>query len=257
MSEGVAALVVSDIHKRFGEHEVLKGISMDARKGDVISLIGSSGSGKSTFLRCINLLEVPTSGAIQVHGENIEFKTDKHGERVPANSRQVEKMRSRLSMVFQGFNLWSHMTVLENIIEAPVNVLGISKAEATERAKEHLERVGLYDRKDYYPAHMSGGQQQRAAIARALAMNPEVMLFDEPTSALDPELVGEVLKVMRGLADEGRTMVVVTHEMSFARDVSNHVVYLHDGRIEEQGDPKKVFENPSSERMKQFLSPKY
>jgi arginine/ornithine transport system ATP-binding protein len=257
MSEDVAALVVSDIHKRFGEHEVLKGISMNAHKGDVISLIGSSGSGKSTFLRCINLLEIPTSGDIQVHGEKIDFKHDKRGERLPANIKQVERMRSRLSMVFQGFNLWSHMTVMENIIEAPVNVLGISKAEATERAKEHLERVGLYDRKDYYPAHMSGGQQQRAAIARALAMNPDVMLFDEPTSALDPELVGEVLKVMRGLAEEGRTMVVVTHEMSFARDVSNHVVYLHDGKIEEQGKPKDVFENPSSDRMKQFLSPKY
>jgi arginine/ornithine transport system ATP-binding protein len=257
MSEDAAALVVTDIHKRFGEHEVLKGISMNAKKGDVISLIGSSGSGKSTFLRCINLLEIPTSGDIQVHGEKIAFKTDKRGERIPANMRQVEQMRSQLSMVFQGFNLWSHMTVMENIIEAPVNVLGISKAEAKERAKEHLDRVGLYDRKDYYPAHMSGGQQQRAAIARALAMNPEVMLFDEPTSALDPELVGEVLRVMRGLAEEGRTMIVVTHEMAFAKDVSNHVVYLHDGKIEEQGNPKVVFENPSSERMQQFLSPKY
>lgn len=254
---GNAALVVSDIHKKFGDHEVLKGISLTASKGDVISLIGSSGSGKSTFLRCINLLEVPTSGEIQVHGENIEFKTDKRGERIPANSRQVEQMRSRLSMVFQGFNLWSHMTVMENIIEAPIHVLGVSKAEAIERAEEHLNRVGLYERKDYYPAHMSGGQQQRAAIARALAMNPDVMLFDEPTSALDPELVGEVLKVMRGLAEEGRTMIVVTHEMSFARDVSNHVVYLHQGVIEEQGDPQEVFTNPKSERMKQFLSPKY
>lgn len=257
MSDGDATLHVRDIHKRFGDHEVLKGISMKAQKGDVISLIGSSGSGKSTFLRCINLLEIPTSGEIQVHGETIDFKTGKKGERIPANSRQVENMRARLSMVFQGFNLWSHMTVMENIIEAPVHVLGISKAEATERAKEHLERVGLYDRKDYYPSHMSGGQQQRAAIARALAMNPDVMLFDEPTSALDPELVGEVLKVMRGLAEEGRTMIVVTHEMAFARDVSNHVVYLHQGVIEEQGDPKEVFVNPKSERMKQFLSPKY
>jgi arginine/ornithine transport system ATP-binding protein len=256
MSE-VAPLIVNDVHKRFGEHEVLKGISLQAHKGDVISLIGSSGSGKSTFLRCINLLEIPTSGEIQVHGEKIAFKTDKRGVRSPANMRQVELMRSRLSMVFQGFNLWSHMTVMENIIEAPINVLGISKAEAIERAEEHLNRVGLYDRKDYYPAHMSGGQQQRAAIARALAMDPEVMLFDEPTSALDPELVGEVLKVMRGLAEEGRTMIVVTHEMSFAKDVSNHVIYLHQGVIEEQGNPKDVFENPSSERMKQFLSPKY
>lgn len=251
------ALIVKDIHKTFGEHEVLKGISVEANRGDVISLIGSSGSGKSTFLRCINLLETPTSGDICVHGEQIAFKTNKFGERVPANSRQVEKMRAQLSMVFQGFNLWSHMTVLENIIEAPMHVLGLSKAEATERAHTHLNRVGLYERKDYYPAHMSGGQQQRAAIARALAMNPEVMLFDEPTSALDPELVGEVLKVMRGLAEEGRTMIVVTHEMAFARDVSNHVVYLHQGEIEEQGDPQKVFNQPESERMKQFLSPKY
>lgn len=257
MSQAAAALVVSDIHKRFGKHEVLKGISLEANKGDVISLIGSSGSGKSTFLRCINLLEVPTSGEIQVHGEKIEFRTNKYGERAPVSNRQVEQIRARLSMVFQGFNLWSHMTVMENIIEAPVHVLGISKAEAIERAKEHLERVGLYDRRDYYPAHMSGGQQQRAAIARALAMNPEVMLFDEPTSALDPELVGEVLKVMHGLAEEGRTMIVVTHEMAFAKDVSNHVLFLHDGCIEEQGNPKDVFENPSTERMKKFLSPKY
>ncbi|MFT4674447.1 MAG: arginine/ornithine transport system ATP-binding protein [Reinekea sp.] len=257
MAEDAPALVTTDIHKQFGDHEVLKGISMRAQKGDVISLIGSSGSGKSTFLRCINLLEVPTSGDIQVHGETIEFKTDKRGLRIPANIRQVEQIRARLAMVFQGFNLWSHMTVMENIIEAPINVLGISKAEAIERAEEHLNRVGLFDRRDYYPAHLSGGQQQRAAIARALAMNPTVMLFDEPTSALDPELVGEVLKVMRGLAEEGRTMIVVTHEMSFARDVSNHVVYLHEGRIEEQGNPQEVFANPSSERMKQFLSPKY
>jgi arginine/ornithine transport system ATP-binding protein len=257
MAEDAPALVTTDIHKQFGDHEVLKGISMRAQKGDVISLIGSSGSGKSTFMRCINLLVVPTSGDIQVHGETIEFKTDKRGLRIPANIRQVEQIRARLAMVFQGFNLWSHMTVMENIIEAPINVLGISKAEAIERAEEHLNRVGLFDRRDYYPAHLSGGQQQRAAIARALAMNPTVMLFDEPTSALDPELVGEVLKVMRGLAEEGRTMIVVTHEMSFARDVSNHVVYLHEGRIEEQGNPQEVFANPSSERMKQFLSPKY
>jgi arginine/ornithine transport system ATP-binding protein len=250
-------LVVTDIHKTFGTHEVLKGLSLEAHKGDVISMIGSSGSGKSTFLRCINLLEIPTKGEIQVHGEQIQFKLDRQGKRVPVDHGQVERMRSRLSMVFQGFNLWSHMTVLENVIEAPIHVLGLSKAEATDRAKSLLERVGLYDRKDYYPSHMSGGQQQRAAIARALAMEPDVMLFDEPTSALDPELVGEVLKVMRNLAEEGRTMIVVTHEMSFARDVSNHVLFLHQGKIEEQGNPAKVFGNPDSERMKQFLAPKY
>lgn len=252
-----APLIATDIHKTFGDNEVLKGISLEAHKGDVISVLGSSGSGKSTFLRCINLLEIPTSGDIQVHGEKVEFKINRHKERVPANIKQVERMRSQLSMVFQGFNLWSHMTVMENIIEAPIHVLGVSRAEAIERAEAHLNRVGLYERKDYYPAHMSGGQQQRAAIARALAMDPEVMLFDEPTSALDPELVTEVLKVMRGLAEEGRTMVVVTHEMAFARDVSNKVMFLHEGKIEEFGSPKQVFENPNSERFKQFISSAY
>lgn len=257
MGQQVAPLIATDIHKCFGELEVLKGISLEAHKGDVISVIGSSGSGKSTFLRCINMLEIPTSGDIQVHGEKVAFKTNRRGEREPADMRQVERMRAQLSMVFQGFNLWAHMTVMENIIEAPVHVLGISKKEAIDRAEEHLNRVGLYDRRNYYPAHMSGGQQQRAAIARALAMNPEVMLFDEPTSALDPELVGEVLKVMRALAEEGRTMVVVTHEMAFAQDVSNKVMYLHQGKIEEYGDPKEVFTNPKSERFKQFIAPNY
>ncbi|KZZ17425.1 amino acid transporter, partial [Oleiphilus sp. HI0080] len=227
------------------------------QKGDVISMIGSSGSGKSTFLRCINMLETPSAGEIALHGETVKFKTDKHGERTPADVKQVERMRSKLSMVFQGFNLWSHMTVMENIIEAPVHVLGVSKKEATERAAALLNKVGIYERRDYYPSQMSGGQQQRAAIARALAMEPEVLLFDEPTSALDPELVGEVLKVMHSLADEGRTMIVVTHEMAFARDVSSQVVFLHEGRIEEQGNPKKVFEDADSERVRQFLQPKY
>jgi len=250
-------LSVTDLHKSFGQLEVLKGVSLEACKGDVISMIGSSGSGKSTFLRCINLLETPTAGEIKLHGESIEFKTDKLGERIPANIQQVERMRSKLSMVFQGFNLWSHMTVMENIIEAPVHVLGIPKKEALERAKSLLDKVGIYERRDYYPAQMSGGQQQRAAIARALAMEPEVLLFDEPTSALDPELVGEVLKVMRSLADEGRTMIVVTHEMAFARDVSSQVVFLHEGKIEEHGAPERVFDNPDSERMKQFLKPTY
>ncbi|MFT5591686.1 MAG: arginine/ornithine transport system ATP-binding protein [Oceanicoccus sp.] len=257
MGPQIAPLIATNIYKQFGDNEVLKGVSLEANKGDVISVIGSSGSGKSTFLRCINMLEVPTKGDIQVYGEQVKFKLDRKGQRVPADNRQVERMRSQLAMVFQGFNLWSHMTVLENIIEAPIQVLGISKAEAIERAEEHLNRVGLYDRKDYYPAHMSGGQQQRAAIARALAMNPEVMLFDEPTSALDPELVGEVLKVMRELAEEGRTMVVVTHEMAFAKDVSNKVMFLHQGKIEEYGDPKEVFEHPKSERFKQFISSVY
>jgi arginine/ornithine transport system ATP-binding protein len=252
-----APLVVTDIHKNFNAHKVLKGVSLEAQKGDVISMIGSSGSGKSTFLRCINMLEIPNAGEIALHGEAVKFKADKLGERTPADVKQVERMRSKLSMVFQGFNLWSHMTVMENIIEAPVHVLGISKKEAMERAAALLNKVGIYERRDYYPSQMSGGQQQRAAIARALAMEPEVLLFDEPTSALDPELVGEVLKVMHSLADEGRTMIVVTHEMAFARDVSSQVVFLHEGRIEEQGDPKKVFEDADSERVRQFLQPKY
>ena len=252
-----APLIVRDIHKRFNKLEVLKGVSLEAHKGDVISMIGSSGSGKSTFLRCINLLETPTEGTIQLHGEEILFTHKRNGERIPADAKQVERVRARLSMVFQSFNLWSHMTVLQNIIEAPIHVLGVPKKEAIERAEAYLNKVGIYERKDYYPAQMSGGQQQRAAIARALAMEPEVMLFDEPTSALDPELVGEVLRVMQGLADEGRTMIVVTHEMGFARDVSTQVLFLHQGQIEERGTPKEVFDNPKSERMKQFLAPTY
>ena len=249
-------LEVRNITKRFGDTDVLKGLSLQAHKGDVITLIGASGSGKSTFLRCMNLLEQPNEGDLFVHGEEIRFKMTKHG-REPADWRQVVNMRAKLSMVFQSFNLWAHMTLLENIIEAPIHVLKKPKAEAIEHAQKLLERVGLSHRANAYPAQMSGGQQQRGAIARALAMNPEVMLFDEPTSALDPELVGDVLKVMRDLADEGRTMVVVTHEMSFARDVSSQVIYLHEGRIEEAGHPKDVLENPQSPRLKQFLAPNY
>lgn len=253
----VPALDIKELHKTFGQNEVLKGISLEAHKGDVISIIGSSGSGKSTFLRCINLLETPTAGEIWVNGELIQMKNNRQGEAVPANEKQVQRIRSRLAMVFQGFNLWSHMTVLENVIEAPVHVLGVPKAQAIENAEALLKKVGLYERKDYYPGHLSGGQQQRAAIARALAVDPEVMLFDEPTSALDPELVGEVLGVMRDLAEEGRTMLVVTHEMAFARDVSNHVMFLHQGLVEEQGHPSKLFTNPDSDRLKQFVSSIY
>lgn len=254
MSQANATLVVEDIHKSFGEVEVLKGISLTAQKGDVVSILGSSGSGKSTFLRCINLLETPNSGIVSVNGEMIEMRSDSKGQPRPVSRKQVERLRTRLAMVFQSFNLWSHMTVLQNVIEAPIHVLGISKAEATEQAKALLDKVGILERMDYYPAHLSGGQQQRAAIARALAMNPDVMLFDEPTSALDPELVGEVLKVMRDLADEGRTMLVVTHEMSFARDVSNKVMFLHQGRVEEEGDPQQMFSAPKTERFKGFLA---
>ncbi|MGO1295800.1 MAG: ABC transporter ATP-binding protein [Vibrio sp.] len=256
MNQAVS-LHVKDLHKTFGQNEVLSGISLKAHQGDVISIIGSSGSGKSTFLRCINLLETPTSGEIWVKDEQIKMTTDKVGHAFPSDPRQVQRIRSRLAMVFQSFNLWSHMTVLGNIIEAPVHVLGVSRKQAIEQAESLLKRVGLYERRDYYPGQLSGGQQQRAAIARALAVEPEVMLFDEPTSALDPELVGEVLGVMRGLAEEGRTMLVVTHEMSFARDVSNHVMFLHQGKVEEQGHPHDLFTQPKSPRLAQFLSSVY
>ncbi|BAL23887.1 hisP, histidine transport system ATP-binding protein [Azoarcus sp. KH32C] len=245
---------VEDLHKSYGDHEVLKGVSLAANSGDVISIIGSSGSGKSTWLRCINFLENPTSGRITVGGKEIELVRNRKGDLVVADPKQLQQIRTRLSMVFQHFNLWSHMTVLENVIEAPVHVLGIPKAEAMERAERYLERVGVWKFRDSYPAHMSGGQQQRVAIARALAMEPSVLLFDEPTSALDPELVGEVLKVMRSLAEEGRTMLVVTHEMGFAREVSNHVIFVHQGRVEEQGNPREVLVRPQSERLQQFLS---
>ena len=251
---GQAALVAEYIRKSFGSIEVLKGVSVTAKEGDVIAMLGASGSGKSTFLRCINLLETPDAGTVTVGGETIEMIKDRRGKPVPADRRQVERIRTRLSMVFQSFNLWSHLTVLENVIEAPVHVLKVPKGEAIDRAEELLHKVGIHERKDYYPAHLSGGQQQRVAIARALAMEPDVLLFDEPTSALDPELVGEVLRVMRQLAEEGRTMMVVTHEMGFAREVSNHVVYLHEGRVEEEGPPAEVFGAQRSERFRQFLA---
>jgi arginine/ornithine transport system ATP-binding protein len=242
------------LHKRFGTNEVLKGVSLEANAGDVMCIIGSSGSGKSTLLRCINMLEQPHQGRIVLNGEEMQLVADKNGALKAADPRQLQRMRSKLAMVFQHFNLWAHMTALENVIEAPVHVLGQSKAEATERAEHFLNRVGVAHRKQMYPAHLSGGEQQRVAIARALAMEPEVMLFDEPTSALDPELVGEVLKVMRDLAAEGRTMIVVTHEMGFASEVSNHLLFLHQGVVEEQGAPREVLANPRSARLRQFLS---
>ncbi|MGL4315489.1 MAG: ABC transporter ATP-binding protein [Pseudomonas sp.] len=247
-------LEVQDLHKRYGDHEVLKGVSLAAKAGDVISIIGSSGSGKSTFLRCINMLEQPWSGKILLNGEELRLVKNKDGALKAADPKQLQRMRSRLAMVFQHFNLWSHMSALENVIEAPVHVLGVPKKEAIEKAEYYLAKVGVAHRKGAYPAHMSGGEQQRVAIARALAVEPEVMLFDEPTSALDPELVGEVLKVMKDLAQEGRTMVVVTHEMGFAREVSNQLVFLHKGLVEETGCPKEVLANPQSERLQQFLS---
>ncbi|MEY4780044.1 MAG: hypothetical protein RLZZ607_1357 [Pseudomonadota bacterium] len=243
------AIKISGLRKSFGEHEVLKGVSMTARQGDVVAIIGGSGSGKSTLLRCINFLETPSGGSIEVGGEPIDMKADGSAK----DKKQLEKARQSLGMVFQNFNLWTHMTVLENLIEVPVHVLKTPKAEAIARARALLARVGLEEKEAAYPAFLSGGQQQRAAIARALCMNPKAMLFDEPTSALDPELVGEVLQVIKGLADEGRTMILVTHEMRFAREVASHVIYLHNGVIEEEGPPEELFGAPKSDRLKQFL----
>ncbi|MGH6880159.1 MAG: ABC transporter ATP-binding protein [Hypericibacter sp.] len=253
MGDSTPALVVEDLHKRFGDVEVLKGVSLSAKDGDVIAMIGSSGSGKSTFLRCINLLETPDSGRVSVGGELIRMRPTKQGHAVPEDSKQVDRIRSRLGMVFQSFNLWSHMTVIENVMEAPVHVLKVPKAEARERAVALLNKVGIGDKGDYYPAHLSGGQQQRAAIARALAMEPKVMLFDEPTSALDPEMVKEVLDVMVELAGEGMTMICVTHEMGFARAVADRVIFMDRGEIVEQNEPEEFFAHPKNERTKLFL----
>ncbi|MFP1643288.1 ABC transporter ATP-binding protein [Pontitalea aquivivens] len=238
-----------DIRKSFGQIEVLKGISLQARNHDVISILGASGSGKSTFLRCLNFLETPSSGTVTVHGREIVVRNGR-----PQDPRQVERLRTRLGMVFQQFNLWSHRTVLENVMEGPVLVRRLPRAEARDKAEALLVRVGLAERMQMYPAQLSGGQQQRVAIARALAMEPDAILFDEPTSALDPELVGEVLKVMQSLAEEGRTMIVVTHEMAFAREVSTRVVFLHEGRVAEQGPPEQMFTNPQSDAFRRFIA---
>ena len=253
-AEPGAALRVDDLYKSFGDLEVLKGVSLTAYEHDVIAILGASGSGKSTLLRCINLLEVPDSGEVHVGGELIRMKRDRRGRALPADRRQVDRIRARLGMVFQQFNLWSHLTVLQNVIEAPVHVLKLPRREAVDRARALLDKVGLTDKHDYFPAHLSGGQEQRAAIARALAMEPDVMLFDEPTSALDPELVGEVLKVIRDLAEEGRTMLIVTHEVGFAREVSSRTVFLHEGQIEEEGPSRTVLDAPQSPRLRRFLS---
>ena len=254
MSDKKPALAVQGMHKRFGELEVLKGIDLWAKEHDVISIIGASGSGKSTFLRCINLLEIPDSGRIEVDGELIEMQTLTDGRYVPVSQKQVDRIRATVGMVFQNFNLWSHMTVIENVIEAPVHVLKMPKDAAVAKAEALLEKVGIADKRHHYPSQLSGGQQQRCAIARTLAMDPKLLLFDEATSALDPELVGEVLKVIRDLAEEGRTMIMVTHEMGFAREVSDEIVFLHQGKVEEQGPPSRVFGNPTSERCRQFLA---
>lgn len=251
------ALEVRDLHKSYGNLEVIKGISLAAYDGDVISILGSSGSGKSTFLRCLNLLENPHQGRIFFSGEELQLKADKTGALQAVSNEQINRLRTQVGFVFQNFNLWPHITVLDNIIEAPRRVLGQSKAEAIETAEALLAKVGIADKRHNYPNQLSGGQQQRAAIARTLAMQPKVILFDEPTSALDPEMVQEVLGVIRGLADEGCTMLLVTHELSFARQVSNQIMFFHQGRIEEQGTPEEVFERPQSERCRQFMSSHY
>ncbi|MBB5206149.1 arginine/ornithine transport system ATP-binding protein [Inhella inkyongensis] len=248
------SLTVENLHKKYGEREVLKGVSLAAKPGDVITLIGSSGSGKSTFLRCLNLLEQPHQGRLKLGDEELRLVPDRDGSLKAADANQLQRWRARLAMVFQNFNLWGHRTVLENVTEAPIHVLGQPKDQAVAKAEALLARVGVSHRKDVYPAQLSGGEQQRVAIARALAVDPELMLFDEPTSALDPELVGEVLKVMKDLAAEGRTMIVVTHEMGFAREVSNYTMFLHQGKVIEEGHPKDILINPKSERLTAFLS---
>lgn len=241
-------LIARNIAKTFGSVEVLKDVSLSACQGDVIAILGSSGSGKSTFLRCINMLEIPDRGHLEVHDQVLDIRDGR------VDPRQMKTVRRHLGMVFQQFNLWSHMTVLQNVMEGPLRVLGQDRATVRERAEALLARVGLEGRFDHYPAQLSGGQQQRTAIARALAMEPDVMLFDEPTSALDPELVGEVLALIRQLAEEGRTMIVVTHEMGFARDVSNRTVFMHHGRVEEEGASSDLFHEQRSERFRAFLA---
>ena len=244
-------LDVRNLSKSFGPVRVLDAISLGAEAGEVISIIGSSGSGKSTFLRCLNLLETPDNGQIALDGRQVTFTT--RGGKLK-QTREIQALRACLPMVFQSFNLWRHMTALDNVAAAPIHVLGRPRKEAREQATALLERVGLADRADYYPHQLSGGQQQRAAIARALAMEPKVLLFDEPTSALDPELVGEVLKVIEGLAEAGNTMVLVTHEMGFARSVSDRVVLFDEGKVAEEGTPDQVFDAPRTERAAQFLA---
>jgi ABC-type histidine transport system ATPase subunit len=248
------ALKIQNLTKSFGSLDVIKGISLTANQGDVICIIGSSGSGKSTLLRCINLLEIPDSGDVWVNEELISMTKNKAGDPCPADYKQVDRIRTKLAMVFQDFNLWTHMTVLQNVIESPIHVQKINKQKAIDRGYDLLKKVGINEKAEQYPSSLSGGQQQRVAIARALAVNPDILLFDEPTSSLDPELVGEVLRVMKSLAKEGRTMIVVTHEMGFAKEVASKVVFLHEGIIEEQGEAKNVFNSPKSERLKQFLA---
>lgn len=254
MENNKYTLVAENIHKSFGNLHVLRGLSLKAKKGDVISILGSSGSGKSTFLRCINFLETPDLGRVLLNGEEVIVEKNKNGKPLLIDTKQIQRLRSQLGMVFQSFNLWSHMTVLQNVTEGPIQVLKLNREDAELRAIKYLKKVGILDKINSYPSQLSGGQQQRVAIARALAMEPKALLFDEPTSALDPELVGEVLRVMKDLAEEGRTMIVVTHEMGFAREVSNRIMFLHNGLVEEEGTPKEVFENAKSERCREFLA---
>jgi len=243
-----------DIHKSFGALQILKGVSLQVKRGEVVVLIGASGSGKTTFIRCINLLEDIQGGRIRVNGHAMGYRERSDGTLVRDSERNIARQRRDIGMVFQRFNLFPHMTALENIIEAPVQVLGVPKAEALEQARQLLARVGLADKGGHYPSMLSGGQQQRVAIARALAMKPQAMLFDEPTSALDPEIVGEVLQVMKELAEEGMTMVVVTHEMGFAKEVADRVVVLDQGELIEQGPPEQIFNRPTHPRTRAFLS---
>ncbi|QUS35030.1 ABC transporter ATP-binding protein [Falsirhodobacter algicola] len=244
---------VRNLHKSYGDLTVLRGVDLTAPRGHVISLIGSSGSGKSTLLRCCNLLEDSEDGTIRFEGEPVVWRGE-GAERHPADRKQVLRIRTNLSMVFQQFNLWSHMTILQNVMEAPITVLGRPRDEVEEKARAYLAKVGIGDKADAWPSQLSGGQQQRAAIARALCMEPRALLFDEPTSALDPELEQEVVRVIKALADEGRTMIIVTHDMKMAADCSDHVIFLHQGRIEEEGEPARLFGAPRSERLRSFLS---
>ncbi|MFN0113452.1 MAG: ABC transporter ATP-binding protein [Paracoccaceae bacterium] len=253
MDDTAPVIEIRDLHKAYGSLEVIKGVSIAALRGQVVSLIGSSGSGKSTLLRCANLLEDSQRGDVLFCGESVAWKGQGLG-RHPADRHQVIRIRTNLSMVFQQFNLWSHMTILQNVMEAPLTVLNRPRAEVEASARKYLAKVGIGEKCDVYPAQLSGGQQQRAAIARALCMEPKALLFDEPTSALDPELEQEVVKVIKALADEGRTMLLVTHDMRLAADVSDHVVFLHLGKIEEQGPPETLFGAPKTDRLRQFLS---
>ncbi|MCE8513633.1 ATP-binding cassette domain-containing protein [Ruegeria pomeroyi] len=253
MTETAPVIQIKNLHKSFGQLEVLKGVDITAHRGDVVSLIGSSGSGKSTLLRCCNLLEDSQQGEILFNGEPVRW-TGSGSSRRPADPKQVLRIRTNLSMVFQQFNLWAHMTILQNVMEAPIHVLGRDRAEVEESARRYLDKVGIGDKCDNYPAQLSGGQQQRAAIARGLCMEPQALLFDEPTSALDPELEQEVIKVIRDLAAEGRTMIIVTHDMKMAADISSHVIFLHQGLVEEEGTAEDIFAAPKSERLQGFLS---